>query len=411
MKLKDTEKSLIIALIGIAVVVLSYMYIIKPNMEDINTIKAESQQLQARLTELQTKQADRDKYLAGIDEYQGKFDEVLASFPADLNQEVTIMFLKQIHDDNEFDIEGLELGAKELFYTLGLNGGDAALDVTGEASAAGTTEAGTTEATTTEATTATDTGLAEGQAPVDENAFTCYRAAFPISYSGSYKSLKDVIAYVNNYQNRMTIDSIDIAYEADEDIYTGELNLMCYSVESAERPESTLEINDVETGVDNIFTGGGAGTASSNDSSLNKYDSDEGASIENNYDFYAMLNPATSDVSAKVVGQNGSGKEATVVSNSDNSASTLSYDFYEKDGKNYCKYTLDGTSYEAEITSAEDVKLLIQSSAKKDDDDKVGVRITIRNTTSLPVYVKVAGDDSASPRVTIVSKTGSVKVY
>lgn len=42
---------------------------------------------------------------------------------------------------------------------------------------------------------------------------------------------------------------------------------------------------------------------------------------------------------------------------------------------------------------------------------KVGIRVTINNTTKLPVYVKVTGDDATSARVEIASKTGSVKVY
>ena len=124
-----------------------------------------------------------------------------------------------------------------------------------------------------------------------------------------------------------------------------------------------------------------------------------------------MVNAASSDVSAKVVGQNGAGKESTVISNSDNGISTVKYEIYETDGKNYCKYTLDNqTSYEAEITSAEDVKILVQSSERKNDEDQVKVKITVENSTDLPVYVKVSGDDAVSPRVNI-TKTGMVKVY
>lgn len=409
MQLKDSEKSMILILIGAAVLVLSFMYIVKPNYEEIQSLKAESQQLQARLTDLQQKQARRDEYLAGIDEYTNAFEEVLAEFPADLNQEITIMFLQGIKNDNKFKIDALTLGEPEQFYTLGLGGGDATLSTGTDASADTATEA-STEAASTEAASQDGT-LEEGEIGPDPNAYTCYRADFPIQYNGSYESLKNVIDYIDGYNCRMTINSIDIAYDADENLYTGNLDLKCYSIESAERPERSLELNDIETGVDNIFTSGGTGS-SSQSSSLKKYDENDGAAIENNYDFYAMLNPSTSDVSAKVVGQNGTGKEASVISNSDNTVSTLTYDFYEVDGKNYCKYTLDNSkSYEAEITSAEDIKLLFQSSARKDGDDKVGIRVTIRNTTSLPVYVKVSGEDAASPRVDIVSKSGSVKVY
>ncbi len=407
MKLGDSEKSLLMVIAGIAIAVLGFIYVIKPTYEEMQTIKAECVQLQDRLTLLQQKEARRDEYLAGIEEYEAAFEEKLENFAPDLNQEVTVMFLEGIKDSNEFDISTLELGQPEQFYTLGTSGSDTTLDPA--AAEATATDAAATETADAAATETTE--LVEGEA-VDSAEYNCYRAAFPIAYSGSYESLKDVVGYVNEFEKRMVIDSIDIAYNADADVYTGSLNLMLYAVMSPDRPETSMEMNEIEIGTDNIFQGeAGSGSASS-DASLTKYDENDGAAIESNYDFYAMLNPASSDVSAKVVGQNGAGKEASVISNSDNDVTTLTFDFYEKDGKNYCKYTLgDSVSYEAEVTSAEDIKLLLQSSARKNDDDKVGIKVTIRNTTSLPVYVKVAGEDSVSPRVNIASKSGSVKVY
>ncbi len=411
MKLGDSEKSILMVLAGLAILVLGIMYIVKPNYEEVQTIKAECVQLQDRLTLLQQKEARRDEYLAGIEEYEAAFEEKLDCFAPDLNQEVTLMFLEGIKDSNEFEIDALKLGEPEQFYTLGLGGGDAALSTT-PADATATTETVTTETATADGTaTETTTDLVEGDAVV-ESEYNCYRAAFPMEYVGEYTALKDVVKYVNDFEKRMTIDSIEITYEADSDTYSGNLNLMLYAVMSSDRPETSMELNEVETGTDNIFQGSVGGDVSGSASKLSKYDENDGAAIESNYDFYAMLNPASSDVSAKVVGQNGAGKEASVISNSDNDVTNLSFEFYEKDGKNYCKYTLgDSVSYEAEVTSAEDIKLLIQSSARKNDDDKVGVKVTIKNTTDLPVYVKVAGDDSVSPRVKIGSKTGSVKVY
>lgn len=415
MKLKDSEKAALLVLLGIAVCVLSIMYIAKPNFEERQTLETEVAQLQIRLSDLQAKQADREKYEAGIVEYTEKYEAVLACFPADLNQEITVMFLEGIKDNNDFTIASLGLGEPTPFYTMGTNGGDAVLPA---ADAAATTEATTeaaTEATTEAAAASTEAGaeagaLVEGEPEQDPNQLVCYSAAFPIAYSGSYKSLKQVVDYIDHFDDRMTVDTLNIAYTGDG-VYTGSLDLTCYSVEGAERPERSLELEQVEIGVDNIFEGSGGTGEGSSDSSLNKYDDKDGKAIESSYDFYAMLNPATSDVSAKVIGQNGNGKEKTVISNNDNSVSSLTYDFYEKDGKIYCKYALDeNQNYEAEVVSAEDIKILIQSSARKSDDDKVGVKITIRNTTSMPVYVKVSEDDTVSPRVT-VSKSGSVKVY
>ena len=400
MSLKDSEKGLLLGLAGALVCVGCGMYVAKPSFEEAKRLETECIQLQERLADLQRKQAKKDEYVQGIQDYTEAFEEIVNHFPADLNQEITIMFLQGIKDDNEFGIAGLEMGEKELFYTLGDSIADAT--VTDTAST-------TTEASTTQTSSASTDLVVEGEATEDDS-YQCYRASFPMTYYGSYKSLKHVIDYIDQYTDRMTVNSLDVTYDAENDEYNGSIEMKCYAIEGKDRAPRELEMNEVEIGVDNIFTG--AGDSNSKANKLTKYDDQDGAEIESNYDFYAMLNAASSDVSAKVVGQNGTGKEASVISNSDNEVSTLTYEVYEKDGKNYCKYTLDNsTSYEAEITSAEDVKLLIQSSARKNDDDKAGIRVTIRNTTDLPVYVKVSGDDSVSPRVNIVSKTGSVKVY
>ncbi len=420
MKLKDTEKALLLGLVGVAAVVLVFMYVAKPNYEQVQTINTEITQLQARLAELNQKQANREQYIADTEKYNSDFNDLLDAFPADMNQEITIMFLDGIKTDNDFALQSLEMGQKEQFYTLGQGGGDASLGTTGSdtttSTEAASTEAGATTAATTEAASTTEaaTGdtLTEDTITGDDATYKCFRAAFPIDFYGSYDSLKDVINYVAGYQDRMTINTLEVDFDAENNVYTGALDLYCYSIESSERPERQIDLNEVEIGVDNIFDTDVQVGGSDSDSSLNKYNENDGAALENNYDFYAMLNSATSDVSAKIVGQNGMGKEASIISNADNSVSTLTFDFYEKDGKNYCKYTLDdSTSYEAEVTSAEDIKVLLQSSARKNDDDEVGIRVTIRNTTSLPVYVKVSGDDSVSPRVDIASRSGSVKVY
>lgn len=420
MKLKDTEKALLLGLVGVAAVVLVFMYVAKPNYEQVQTINTEITQLQARLAELNQKQANREQYIADTEKYNSDFNDLLDAFPADMNQEITIMFLDGIKTDNDFALQSLEMGQKEQFYTLGQGGGDASLGTTGSdtttSTEAASTEAGATTAATTEAASTTEaaTGdtLTEDTNTGDDATYKCFRAAFPIDFYGSYDSLKDVINYVAGYQDRMTINTLEVDFDAENNVYTGALDLYCYSIESSERPERQIDLNEVEIGVDNIFDTDVQVGGSDSDSSLNKYNENDGAALENNYDFYAMLNSATSDVSAKIVGQNGMGKEASIISNADNSVSTLTFDFYEKDGKNYCKYTLDdSTSYEAEVTSAEDIKVLLQSSARKNDDDEVGIRVTIRNTTSLPVYVKVSGDDSVSPRVDIASRSGSVKVY
>ena len=394
MKITDGQKSFLFALAGIAVLILSYYFIANPMTEERKSIESEIVVLQARYDELVAKEARRDEYEKGIKTYEQKFASILEKFPTSLKQEITIMFLQGIKDEYEMKIAQVSLGEKEHFYSLGSRGTEGML-ATPEEAADDSIEGDEADGEAV--------GLTEG---IDYGSgYQCYRALFPISYSGGYDGIKDVLSYVQNFEHRMTVNTLNIAYDADKDVYQGNFELMCYDIEGDDRPGEDMQLNNIEIGIDNIFKGGGTGNATT----LNKYDENNGATIERSYDFYAMLNPSASDLSAKVIGQNG--KDASIISDSSNNVSTLSYDFYEKDGKNYVKYTLDNQSYEAEITSAEDVKLLLQSSARKDENDKSGIRVTIRNTTTLPIYVKVSGDDTTSPRVNIVSRTGAVRVY
>ena len=178
----------------------------------MNATKLENQGLEQRLLDLQDKQSRRDLYLAETEEYQQKFDEILNAFPADLNQEISIMFMQGIKEENDFDIDSLGLGQKEQFYTLGIGGGDTALNADGTPVAADTTEAATdgtdAAATDTAANTEAVTDIAANAdgGVADTSGYLCYRAAFPVTYAGSYDAIKDVVAYVDNYSDRMVVD-------------------------------------------------------------------------------------------------------------------------------------------------------------------------------------------------------------
>ena len=62
MTLKSSDKALLLGIVGVAIAVLAIIYVAKPNIDTMNSVKAENEQLQARLNELNQKQANRDQY-------------------------------------------------------------------------------------------------------------------------------------------------------------------------------------------------------------------------------------------------------------------------------------------------------------------------------------------------------------
>lgn len=387
MKLSKSNIKLILFIVAVAIVGLTYLYVFKDNMSDAESMQSEVDTLQTRYDELSEKQKDRDMYEAKTAEYNEKFEERLAYFPATLDQEISVMFIKGVEKDQgnlQFGVESVGLGEPESFYSLSA------------ASAADTSESTDTTDTDTSDTDTTDTDIAA--VPGD---YQCLTAAFPINYTGSYEGIKDFIDYIMAYKYRMNISSIDIAYNSQDDTYSGTVNLNAYCVTGDGREADKVDVN-VPEGVTNIFQGGSGAPSVSTSS----HDSEEGADIKDNHDILVGLNNANGDSSDGIIVSAGGKK----VSSTANSIETVDVTVKEEDGKNMVEVKLGDDSYSFELTD-KDLTIYVESSKRVDSDDKNGIKMNVSNDTDIPVYVKVADDDTDAPRFALGSKTGTVKVY
>ena len=370
---------IILFIVAVAILGLTYMYVFKDNMDSANSIQSEVDSLQTRYDELMVKQQDREMYEEKTKEFNEKFDDRLAYFPATLDQEISVMFIKGVEKDQgnlQFGVDSVGLGEPESYYSL---------------SAA--TSANTDESA--EETTGDD---AETAVAGD---YQCLTAAFPIQYTGSYEGIKDFIDYIMGYKYRMNISSIDITYNSQDETYSGSVNLNAYCVSGEGREADTVDV-DVPEGVSNIFQGG-AGAPSVTTSS---HDSGQGQDIKDDHDILIGLNNANGDSSDGIIVSAGSNK----VSSTANSIETVDLSITDEDGKNMVEVKLGDESYSFELTDTE-LTIYVESSKRVDNDDKNGIKLNVTNDTSVPVYVKVADDDNDAPRFALGSKTGTVKVY
>ncbi len=357
---------ILLVLATIAVLGFTYMYVYKPNMEDKEAIEAENVTLEAKYNDLREKDAHREEYLAEIEVNKAYFDDVVAYFPATLDQEISVMFIKGVEKDKgnlQFDVKSAGLGRPALFYTL----------------------AGSQD-------------QAAGGTP-----YECYSAGFPIVYEGSYEGLKDFIDYIMNYKYRMNISAVNIAYNSDTDVYSGSIQLNAYCVSGEGRVADTVSVN-VDNGVYNPFLGGDDAASVSSSA----YDADDGASIANDHDILFALNNANNDSTDGIIIS--AGGSDTYVTSSDNSVVDVKLTIEEVDGKNQVTYTIGDASYSFELADT-DLTVYVESSDRVDANDSNGVNVKVENSTDVAVYVKVEGDDTTSPRFVVGSKTGVVKVY
>ena len=375
--MSDTYKKVILAVFAVGIIVAAW-FICKPINEETESVLREVSSLTQRYNTLMQLKANQAQYEADIETNHALFNEKLDEFPSNLNQEYQIEFVRGVRNNEDIDYNVTSQGMVKptAFYVLGGN--------TLEGEVAPETAEGTEETGT-------------------EDKYSCYNSTMSLSYEGTYEGIKNFVNYVAGYQYRMTIDSVTIARVSDlEDLYTGSMTVNIYSISGKGREEAPeIDLDDINTGVDNLFTSGGSSNA------VSKFASDNGEAIKNDYDIYVTVNPASSDTSGKVVGMRTGGNTVTSSKNESEPVSIV----VTQEGSTYTvQYGIGAEKEIQEFDPGEDLTVLIQSSEIKDADDLNAVAVSVENSSDKTLYVKVADDETAS-RVKITNKSGSVIVY
>lgn len=377
--MSDTNKKILLVLAAIAILVLTFVFVIKPKREEIASLQSEIDELQARYDDLCEKEKHKDEFIQETADFNEQFDEVVAKYPADLNQESTVMFLKGVEEANEFINNAVSMPRDSQFYVLGQGAveGDAAVEADSE----------------------------DGE----DAPYICSQVGYSISYSGTYDGIKDYLDYIANYKYRMNISSVTIAYntEAEDPLAecTGAIQLNAYSISGPNRTPDKPTV-DVDEGKDNIFVGDLAGGVSGSVS----YDSDNGEAIVADHSLVMLLNNANNDTNSGIIVAASEASDSTYVTSSDNEVVDVDISITEEDGKKYMTYAIGSNEKRVEITSS-DVTIYVKSSARVDSKDTNGVNVSVANDTDLSVYFKVVDDDSSEPRFNLSKKAGVVKVY
>lgn len=357
---------LLLVILSIGSLIYSYNYVYKKNMDNKKQIESELVGLKQERDALEEQNRHKEEYEAEIKENTEFFYSQLEAYPGDLNQEASVMFMKSMEMDKgnlQYEMKTVGMGREEVFYTLG-------------------------------APTNDEFGNAQ---------YDCYTAEFPIMYEGSYEGLKQFVDNIMGYKYRMNISEMTIAYDAVSDVYSGNVLLNAYSVAGNGREGVKVDVNE-EKGKNNPFLDGDGSSAVTTSS----HDADNGDSIADSHDIEIDIVNANNDSGDGIVVSAGSSDSN--VSSSANSVEDVLVKIEETEDKIVVTYSIGGSSYSFDL-SGDEVDIFVKSSDRVDSDDANGVKLIVDNSTDVAVFVKVSGDDSSSPRFTLGSKTGTVKVY
>ena len=378
MKRGDKEKKILYVVAAIAIVLLGFFLGYRNINKKTEKVEAEVKELQAKHKNYLAMQASLPKYEKGLKEDVVKYDDVINHYNSGYSQEYALTFVKDVENATGVWLSHTGFAQTEQIYTFG------------------------------------NVASSNPYYPTNNGYVTDYKGyktTLSLTYEASYDDYKVLIDYINNYKFKCSIDSISSSYNADSDIVSGTISLSIYSIMSKDRNFNNVSFPAGMVGTPNIFSSEvffpGA-----------NFDEANGDNIISDHDFVITCQNADTG-RAVAVGPKGDTAGVQTVVSKDNQKVDVTIRVFQDKAKNYfvqysvgdAKYPVVDYSKGDKFVPGENLSILVVGSARVDDNDLAGAKISIVNETDKPLAVKYVSDDSKKPRCEIVSIKGEVVEY
>lgn len=250
-KLSDSDKRLLIIFLAILMVVVSYFFFFTKSMSKASDIEDGNTKDKAQVQQMEQMEAALPQVRENMKNLKQKQADIIAKYPSDIKTEKVIWILQDIEDHNDYHISDITFTmSNPLQITPDVSD---TTDTSAEESSSDTTE----ETTNTETTDDSSTDTATNNVP----AVTGYYASIGVKYDATYEGLKDMLAYVNEYSDRITITDFSSSVDSETGRLTGEMTFSMYVITNTGKDYVEPKFDMMLKGVQNIF-GNNAGTAS-----------------------------------------------------------------------------------------------------------------------------------------------------
>lgn len=263
-KISDSDKRLLIIFFAIVILACSYFFIFNKGMTKASELEAQNEQDSAKVQQMQQMEASLPQVKENIENMKQTQADIIAKYPSDMTTEKTIESLQDYEDhSSDFHITDITfamrmplVGAADT--TAAGSSTDAADSSTETADGAADSAADDTSATTDTTADTQSTGDGTDDTTTDASADTSgnvagYYASIGIRYEASYNGLKEMIAYVNAFQDRTTITQFTAAFDDATGKLTGEMTLNMYYITNTGKEYVPPVFDFMPKGVSNIF--------------------------------------------------------------------------------------------------------------------------------------------------------------
>lgn len=235
MKLKKSDVNILIMLVGILIPVAIYFFVYTSFTEKTAAMNADNETLQTEVDYLQDLADHKQQYIDDTAAMQIQIDEIKSRFPAEYKPEDDIMYIIGVENDYGAEIPTIAMGTSSMIEVA------ATAEETAEAPAEGA------EATDDAAGDTVDTTTP---------AISLYQTPISVSMQSSYRSLKDIVTYINTDTDRKSIDSLSVVFDTETGLLASTMAFNAYSLTGTEKEYAAPQVSGVFYGTSDIFNTG-----------------------------------------------------------------------------------------------------------------------------------------------------------
>lgn len=216
----DLKVFFVVFVLVILAAVLAYFYLYMPKVEERDALLRENYELESRLIELKNMAVDEDVFVKGINDSRDSIQQVLNNYSAGNTPEKSIMMINSLEKQIGIKLPNLSFSEPRTVTTV-------------EMPMVSQNE--------------------EGKYVTSYYKVSLLQENLTTSYECDYEQLKKLIDFVNDYPERMNIESITMAYDSTTGGLKGNLVLNLYAVTGTGKEYTAPDISGLSMGVGNIF--------------------------------------------------------------------------------------------------------------------------------------------------------------
>lgn len=258
MKISDSDKRLLIIFFAIVILACSYFFIFNKSMSKASELEATNDEDRIKVQQMETMEAALPQVKENIETMKQTQEEIIGKYPSDMKTEKVIESLQDYEDhSSDFHITDITfamhmpiLGQESTTDASSDTTSDTAGDTTGDTES----DAGSDVTSDTAGSTTGDTaGSTTDDSTASASSVEGYYASVGIRYEASYAGLKEMIAYVNQFKDRTTIDQFSASFDDMTGKLTGEMTLNMYYLTNTGKDYVPPVFDFMPKGVNNIF--------------------------------------------------------------------------------------------------------------------------------------------------------------